>query len=322
MAVELTTTADAGAGTRLRLEEVVMRRLALLSACALVGVLVPGLAQHVGATPGALPYHQPPMLFTIGQTAANDGNTAVIKPSIQPPPVLACLPVKPPSPIPGCVPPAPPAGEPWPANMAYFGGHVQLSPKIYLIFYGWGDKGAFKTCAHNSGDPVPCDPDGAGLRMLNFAHQLGGTAWAGTSTQYYETTFDSSGHPYNAYVSNPINQLKGVWYDNASPIDPKMTYTEIAKEAARAVKHFHVSDLLNSQFVVAQPQNFSDPLAQSAGYCAWHDYTEPGIEGGIYNGIQSFISFTNMPYILNQGTSCGQNSVNPGRLAPSTGNRS
>lgn len=78
------------------------------------------------------------------------------------------------------------------------------------------------------------------------------------------------------------------------------------------MQHLHVSDLLNSQFIVAQPQNFSDPLAQSAGYCAWHDYTEPGIENGIYNGVTPNISFTNMPYVLNQSTSCGENSVNAG----------
>ena len=271
-----------------------------------------GAAAQSGAT--ALPYHQPSIMFTIGQTAAINGDTTVVKPAIQPPPVLACLPVPPPSPVPGCVPPAPPAGEPWPGNMAYFGGHVQVTPKIYLIFYGWGDPGAFTaSCATRpKGDHVPCDPVGAGQRMFNFTQQLGGTAWAGTQTQYYETLTDSSGHPYNVHIQNPVNQLKGVWYDDTSPIDAHMTYTEIAQEAARAVTHFHVTDLLNSQFIVAQPQNFSDPLASSVGYCAWHDYTEPGIENGIYNGITPNISFTNMPYILNQGSSCGQNSVNAG----------
>ena len=28
-------------------------------------------------------------------------------------------------------------------NMAYFGGHVQVTPKIYLVFWGWGQAGAF-----------------------------------------------------------------------------------------------------------------------------------------------------------------------------------
>jgi serine protease len=280
-----------------------------------LGLPMAGPSASAAAASSAVPYHQPAVMYNIANTAAINGNTTAIKPSIQPPPVLACLPMAPPSPIPGCVPPAPPAGEPWPGNMAYFGGHVQVSPQIYLVFYGWGHKGAFSSSCQTrpAGDPVPCDPAGAGQRMLQFAGQLGGTQWAGTQTQYYETLKDPSGRPYNVYVGNPANQLKGVWYDNTSPISATMTYTQIAQEAARGVQHFRVKDLLNSQIIVVQPQNFSDPLAQSAGYCAWHDYTEPGIEGGIYNGIQPNISFTNMPYILSQGTGCGQNSVNAGK---------
>ncbi len=196
-----------------------------------IALLVPGIATVAAlglqgtahnaasaATP-ATRAHEPAVMYNIANTAAINGNTTVIKPAIQPPPVLACLPVSPPSPIPGCVPPAPPAGEPWPGNMAYFGGHVQVNPSIYLVFYGWGDKGAFSTsCATRpAGDPVPCDPDGAGLRMLNFAKQLGGTAWAGVQTQYYETRKDSAGQAYNTYIQNPVNQLKGVCTTTARP---------------------------------------------------------------------------------------------------------
>src|SRR5439155_25541144 len=52
-------------------------------------------------------------------------------PALQPPPIC-CSPVGPPV-----------AGEPAPVNMAYFGGHVQVTPKIYLVFWGWGQPGAF-----------------------------------------------------------------------------------------------------------------------------------------------------------------------------------
>jgi hypothetical protein len=293
----------------------VKRRTSLLApGIALVGALglaanAPGTTAHADSATTALPYHQPAVMYTIGNTAAINGDTSVIKPAVVPPPILACLPVTPPSPVPGCVPPAPPAGEPWPVNMAYFGGHVQVTPKIYLIFYGWGRPGAFSTsCATRpAGDPVPCDPSGAGQRMLSFVQQMGGTKWAGVQTQYYETV-----NGKNIFIQNPANQFGGVWYDNTSPIDHKMTYTEIAQEAARGVSHFAAKDLLNSQFIVVEPQNYSDPLASSVGYCAWHDYTEPGIENGIYNHVKSNISFTNMPYILNQGSSCGENSVNAG----------
>jgi serine protease len=68
--------------------------------------------------------------------------------------------------------------------------------------------------------------------------------------------------------------------------------------------------------VVAQPPNYSDPNALSTGYCAFHDYTQPNLEGGIYNGITPGISYTNMPYQLaiNSGgvNVCGENAVNSG----------
>ena len=91
-----------------------------------------------------------------------------------------------------------------------------------------------------------------------------------------------------------------------------MTGLELAQEAQRAVAHFGVTDLKNSQFVIAQPQKYNEAGFNSgAGYCAWHDYTQPQYDPGVQPGI----SFTNMPYVLNQGSSCGQNSVNTGYYA-------
>ena len=88
-----------------------------------------------------------------------------------------------------------------------------------------------------------------------------------------------------------------------------LTDLGLAKEAERAVAHFAVSDLENAQFVIAQPQQSNERgFNEGAGYCAWHDYTHPEF----YAGVRAGISFTNMPYVLNAGPSCGQNSVNDG----------
>ena len=80
--------------------------------------------------------------------------------------------------------------------------------------------------------------------------------------------------------------------------------------------HFHITDLSNADIVIAQPANYSDPNALSTGYCAFHDYTYPGVSGGIYNGVTKGISYTNMPYALsiNSGGAnvCGENAVNSG----------
>jgi hypothetical protein len=221
---------------------------------------------------------------------------------------------------------------PYPGDMAYYGGHVQTSPKVYLVYWGWGQNGAWP--AGTSCTPttitegtatgtLACDPDGAGKREADFVYQLGGTQWAGVQTQYYET--DSSGAQH--HITNPTNQLGGIWVDDANPNTLPATSldnpagnsnseTVMGQEAARAVAHFGITDLQNADIVLAQPPGLSDPNALSQGYCAFHDYTYPGAEGGVFNGIQQGIPFTNMPYQLaiNSGGSnvCGQNAVNSG----------
>jgi len=213
-------------------------------------------------------------------------------PTLQPPPVC-------------CAPTGPPvAGEPAPVNMAYFGGHVQVTPKVYLVFWGWGEPGAFD---HTTPGMPTYDPDGAAARMTAFIKAMGGTSWAAVSTQYYETV-----NGQNVYIQNPANVFGGVWYDNTTPIHDNLSSLELAQEAQRAVAHFGITDLDNSQIVIAQPQRYNEAGFNSgAGYCAWHDYTQPQY----YPGVQPGISFTNMPYVLNMGASCGQNSVNTGYYA-------
>ena len=226
---------------------------------------------------------------------------------------------------------------PWPTNMAYYGGHVQVNPHIYLVYWGWGEKGAFpksQKCAAQRivegrlAATLRCDPDGAGSYMANFVNQLGGTQWAGTQTQYYQSVSDPAGNSYNEHIANPSNQLGGLWVDDSNsitalpktsstnPAGPTNTYTDLAAEAQRAVAHFHITDLADANIVIAQPANYSDPNAVSTGYCAFHDYTQPGVENGIYNSIKPGISYTNMPYALSINSSgvnvCGENAVNPG----------
>jgi serine protease len=239
-----------------------------------------------------------------------------------------------PSPFSNCgLPEAPATTLPYLGNMAYYGGHVQTTPKEYLVFWGWGEQGAFpasQTCSSETitegsiSATLACDPDGAGKYMADFVNQLGGTQWAGVQTQYYQT--DSSGAKQN--ITNPTSQLAGIWVDDTNDITglPKTsssnppgstnTYTDLAQEAARAVAHFGITDLADSNIIIAQPPNYSDPNALSTGYCAFHDYTLPSVEGGIYNGVTPDISYTNMPYALainSSGTNvCGENAVNSG----------
>src|ERR1700716_817508 len=131
--------------------------------------------------------HHPLYMPAVGQAA---------KPALQPPPVC-CTPIG-----------IPPAGQPAMVNMAYFGGHVQVSPKIYLVFWGWGQAGAF---SHTTSGRSANDPDGAAARMSAFIAAIGGSGWTASQTQYYQV---SGG--VTTSISNPANQLGGIWYDDGN----------------------------------------------------------------------------------------------------------
>jgi len=65
--------------------------------------------------------------------------------------------------------------------------------------------------------------------MTAFVKAMGGTAWAGSQTQYYETV-----NGQNINIQNPTNVFGGVWYDDTNPIHNNVTGLELAKEAHTA----------------------------------------------------------------------------------------
>jgi serine protease len=155
--------------------------------------------------------------------------------------------------------------------------------------------------------------------MANFLQQVGGTHWAGVSTQYYQAN--------GQHVSNDSDILAGIWVDDSDPntlpktnlnnaAGPTNTLTVLAQEAQAAVQHFGITDLADANIVIVQPPGLSDPNAVSQGYCAFHDYTWPGIESNVYNGVQQGMSYSNIPYQLainiNGTNVCGENAVNSG----------
>jgi len=291
-----------------------LRRLLLLAGVTVGALACAGVAS---ANPVFLP--------TIPREVAHDQSIGAITPPAPPCPQatlgVSCTPL----------PETPALGVPYPGNMTYYGGHVQVTPKEYLVYWGWGESGAWPSGTSCSAETITegsfsatlaCDPDGAGRYMADFLQEMGGTAWAGVQTQYYQTT--SSGGQQN--ITNPTEQLAGIWVDdtNANTLPstnmsnaagPTNTLTVLGQEAQRAVAHFGITDLNDADIVIVQPPGLSDPNALSQGYCAFHDYTWPGVASGDYDGIQQGISYANIPYQLainsNGVNVCGKDAVNP-----------
>ena len=212
---------------------------------------------------------------------------------IEPPTVDICMTT-------GICPPGVAAGQPMPVNMAYFGGKVQVTPKIYLVLWGWGEAGAFN---HTTAGALANDPDGVAALMTKFIAAIGGTSWGKISAQYYQSNYDGT----FSTVGNPKQELAGVWHDDATPIHNNLSPLELAQEAGRAAQHFGVTNLTNANLVVATPQMYNDAGFNQNSYCAWHDFVTPIS----YPGVTPGVVFTNMPYVLNAGGGCGQDFVNP-----------
>ena len=283
-----------------------------------------------------------------------------------------------PSGVPGvgvgaCTVAQPPAtGAPSPVNMGYQGGHVQVHPRLYLVYWGWGQAGAFGTSTCTP-EPIteglfhftlPCDPDGAGKYVADFVQQWGGTTVTQVATQYSQIEPVRYQQPYEQptpedcsplqpsapsttgtlvcdHIHNDKYQLAGVWVDNATattmqnfanstssnPAGPTNTYWLLAQAAADAAEHFHLSGnaLADANFIIFQPRSYSDPVAASLGYCAFHDYSVPETAIGTNTGLNAYydnlttsdgkpapwVSYTNLPYQYNNA-GCGAGLVNSG----------
>jgi hypothetical protein len=311
-----------------RAHRAVVTAIACSLAAAGAALAVPSGAAPQAAS-GPVAAHHPMFMPTLGNLAAVRNGTSPLSPSAVPP-ADPVQPPAPPCPLPPTTVPvvnttvgpcvaAPESfatGQPFMGNMAYWGGRVQVHPKIYLVFFGWDRPGAFDYCdvpSHIVEGKIrvtlTCDPDGAGQRMADFVYQLGGTRWAGVQSQYYQIVQN-----LKTFIHNDTNQLGGIWVDDLNKTSAKITYRDMALEAERAAVHFHVpaSQLISSNFVIAQPKHFSDPAAVKSGYCAFHDLIQPSVDPADYHGLRPGLPYTNMPYVLNQGANCGKNLVNKG----------
>jgi len=176
--------------------------------------------------------------------------------------------------------------------------------RVYLVFWGsqWGTQGVTdlggRPYAAFSGDPHGMAPD---LEAFFAGLGTGGEQWSGVMTQYCDgvavgATSCSASDPHVGYPTG--GALAGVWEDTSSAAPTAATQTQLAQEATVAAAHFGGSTT-NAQYFILSPTGTSPDGFPNNGFCAWHSST-------------GSISYTNMPYITDAGSSCGENFVNPG----------
>jgi len=126
------------------------------------------------------------------------------------------------------------------------------------------------------------DPSGEQAYLNNFLSSVGGTQWLST---------------VNQYGSGSNSTLSGTWSDSASvPSHP--SDSAIQAEAAKAAGHFGAGTSVNVQIVVATPTGHST-RGFGTQWCAYH--------GAVSSDPN--VTYTDLPYMTDAGSSCGANSV-------------
>ncbi len=204
--------------------------------------------------------------------------------------------------------------QPTAAQLRYGGGVDGIgvttgAPKVYIIYWGtqWG------TSSINGNGYMQFSNDSAGYAPDQQAFFKGvGTSseqWSGVMTQYCEgVSVGATSCPTNVpHVGYPTGgAIAGVWYDNSGAAPGAATQAQLAAEAVAGAAHFGNTNSTanrNAQYVVTSPKGTNPDNYKTGGFCAWHDYT---------TSQYGDIAYTNMPYLLDVGASCGQNFVNPG----------
>jgi serine protease len=194
------------------------------------------------------------------------------------------------------------------------------APRVYLVFWGsqWGTQGT------NSAGNVTLsgDPSGVAPYVEAFMKGLGtgGELWSGVMTQYCQgvsTGAQTCPASSTQHVGYPTGgAFAGVWVDESAAAPATASGHQIGQEAVNAATHFGNTTATanrNVQYVIISPHGTDPDNYETQGFCAWHDYTgDSTLSGGAVSSPDGPLAFTNLPYIPDAGSSCGQSFVNAG----------
>ena len=206
-----------------------------------------------------------------------------------------------------------------PKTLSYGGGVDGIGvnsghSKVYLVFYGtqWGTQTTTNGISSFSGDP-----DHGAEAAQNMFKGIGtnNERWSADLTQWCDGPNVASGAtscPSNAsfipYQSGGV--LAGVWYDNSKASPASATAAQLGQEAVSAAAHFGNTTAASNRYayyVILSPHG-TNPDSYQGSYCAWHDWNGDVGVTSPYGDI----AFSNQPYNMDAGASCGVNFVNSG----------
>jgi len=208
-------------------------------------------------------------------------------------------------------------------------GVMSGANKVYLVFYGtqWGTQSGTDPVSGSGYYAFSGDASGAAGAAQKMFKGIGTNSelWQAELTQWCEGiasgASDCSARPASSFIPYQTNILAGVWYDNSAASPASATGTQLAQEAVKAAAHFGntaTGSNRHTYYVILSPHGTNPDNYQSPtqGYCAWHDYTGDGYGVTAPGGD---LAFSNQPYNIDVGASCGTNFVNAGSAGTTDG---
>lgn len=121
-------------------------------------------------------------------------------------------------------------------------------------------------------------------------------------------SFDPTGaRPSEVGSHETSSSAHSAAFDKGSPT--AAAAVQLATETVKAAGHFGNTTAASNryaQYVVLSAKGLNPDHYKTGGFCAWHDWNgNLGVSSSVGD-----VAFTNMPYTMDQGASCGQNFVN------------
>lgn len=192
-------------------------------------------------------------------------------------------------------------------NLIYHGGTVQTVPAVFLVYWGTEWNSGF-TATHGAFTFTSATIQNY---INSFFISVGGSDWAGAATQYCQgitaPAFSCTNQSTAQHITNPALQLKGIWTD-PTPVPADIVTTALVSnfttdpletEAIKAAQHFGYD--ANATYMIFTPPNHG-ATGYGSVYCAYHHETTHTTSPGV--------RYAFIPYVPEQGTTCGGNRVN------------